>query len=269
MLKVYYKCYLAEQNGASMNRLENKVALITGIGSGIGRAAAQLFCQEGATVFGVDRNTEAGQAVAAELQQQSFEFHAADLSTEAACATAVDRCLEHHGKIDILYNNAGISVVKLFQKTDTADLERIFAVNFLSVFYLCQRVIPLMQQQGSGVIINTASELAIVAQPLYTAYCASKGAVLSFTRALALEYARQNIRINALCPGPIDTAMLQKEFDLDADPAAAQQQGIATMPIGRFGQPEEIAQVALFLASEAPPLLHGAAMVVDGAKTIL
>ncbi|NJR65164.1 MAG: SDR family oxidoreductase [Leptolyngbyaceae cyanobacterium CRU_2_3] len=127
-------------------------------------------------------------------------------------------------------------------------------MNFLSVFYLCQQVIPKMHQ--GGVIINTASELAIVAQPLYTAYCASKGAVLSFTRSLALEYAQSNIRINALCPGPIDTPMLQQEFNLDSDPIKAQEQGIATMPIGRLGKPEEIAQVALFLASEAPALMQ-------------
>jgi NAD(P)-dependent dehydrogenase (short-subunit alcohol dehydrogenase family) len=125
-----------------------------------------------------------------------------------------------------------------------------------------------MQHRG-GVIINTASELAVVAQPLYTAYCASKGAVLSFTRALALEYAQSNIRINALCPGPIDTPMLQQEFDLDADPLTAKAQGIASMPIGRLGTPEEIAQVALFLATDAPALMHGASLIVDGAKTIL
>jgi NAD(P)-dependent dehydrogenase (short-subunit alcohol dehydrogenase family) len=126
-----------------------------------------------------------------------------------------------------------------------------------------------MQQQGHGVIINTASELAIVAQPFYAAYCASKGAVLSFTRALALEYAQANIRINALCPGPIDTPMLQQEFNVDSDPVEARNQGIATMPIGRLGTPEEIAQVALFLAADAPALMHGASIVVDGAKTIL
>jgi len=253
-----------------MNRLAGKIALITGIGSGIGQAATRLFCAEGAIVFGVDRHLEAGHALAQELQtkHQKFHFHHADLATEMACAEAVHQCYTTYGQIDILYNNAGISTVTPFPQTDAATLEKILAVNFLSVFYLCQQVIPQMQQRG-GVIINTASELAIVAQPLYTAYCASKGAVLSFTRALALEYAQSNIRINALCPGPIDTPMLQKEFERDGDAEKSRQQGIATMPIGRFGQPEEIAKVALFLASEAPNLMHGASLVVDGAKTIL
>lgn len=251
--------------------LDGKVTLITGIGSGIGQAAARLFCQQGAAVFGVDRNVATGEALAEELQgqNQKFYFYAADLSTETACKQVVSQCCKVYDRIDILYNNAGISAVKTFSDTDSITLEQIFAVNFMSVFYLCQQVIPIMQQQGGGIIINTASELAIVAQPLYTAYCASKGAVLSFTRALALEYAQTNIRINALCPGPIDTPMLQQEFDIDTDPVKAKEQGIATMPIGRLGRAEEIAQVALFLASTAPQLMHGASLVVDGAKTIL
>jgi NAD(P)-dependent dehydrogenase (short-subunit alcohol dehydrogenase family) len=254
-----------------MNRLHNKVAMITGIGSGIGRAAAKLFCEEGAIVFGVDRNIDAGESIAIELTTQNyqFEFYPADLSSESECARAVEACFQKHGCIDILYNNAGISAVVLFEKTDRQTLEQVMAVNFMSVFYLCQQVVPKMQTQGNGVIINTASELAIVAQPLYAAYCASKGAVLSFTRALALEYAQANIQINALCPGPIDTPMLQQEFEIDPDPLQARDQGVSTMPIGRLGRPEEIAKVALFLAADAPTLMQGAAIVVDGAKTIL
>ncbi|MCU0550200.1 MAG: SDR family oxidoreductase [Leptolyngbya sp. Prado105] len=134
---------------------------------------------------------------------------------------------------------------------------------------LCQQVIPQMQQQKSGVIINTASELAIVAQPLYSAYCATKGAVLSLMRARALEYARDNIRINALCPGSIDTALLDQEFEQETDPAKAKADSVASMLIGRLGTPEEIAQVALFLASDAPQLMQGAALLVDGGKTII
>ena len=253
-----------------MGRLDGKVALITGIASGIGRAAAILFTAEGAQVFGVDRDESAGQALAEKLQAdgRSFHFFAADLSSEAACVQSVEQCCALYGRIDLLYNNAGIALVEPFGTTDAEMLERVMAVNFKSVFYLCQQAIPKMQQQGSGVVINTASELAIVAQPLYTAYCASKGAVLSLTRALALEYAKDKIRINALCPGPIATPMLQGEFDQADDPAQAKAEGIATIPLGRLGDPAEIAQVALFLASDAPALMHGAALVVDGGKTI-
>lgn len=254
-----------------MKQLDGKVVLITGVSSGIGRAAAQLFAEAGAFVFGVDCNWEVGEALATELSQKNlrFKFFNADLSTEQAVRETVFQCCQTYEHIDVLYNNAGISVVEPFEQVSATTLERIIAVNFVSVFYLCQQVIPIMKQQGGGVIINTASELALVAQPLYSAYCATKGAVLSFTRALALEYAQDNIRINALCPGPVDTQMLRKEFDIDSDPAKAREANIATMPIGRLGKPEEIASVALFLASDAPALLHGASLVIDGAKTII
>lgn len=253
-----------------MARLDGKVALITGVGSGIGRSAARLFAIAGAQVFGVDRDAATGESLAAELHQEqlAFHFHAADLSSCEAAIETVQQCQSIYGRIDILYNNAGISVLEPFTAVSTSTLEKILAVNFMSVFYLCQQVIPLMQRQNDGVIINTASELAIVAQPLYSAYCASKGAVLSLTRALALEYASSNIRINALCPGPIDTPMLAQEFEQDADPVRAKAEGIATIPIARLGKPEEIAQVALYLASEAPPFMHGSSIVVDGGKTI-
>ncbi|MGA7933739.1 MAG: SDR family oxidoreductase [Kovacikia sp.] len=253
-----------------MAKLNGKVALITGIGSGIGRSAARLFAENGASVFGVDCNQSAGQALADELRQErlDFQFFAADLADLATLIQGVTHCYQTYGRIDILYNNAGISVVESFPEVSPKTLERIMAVNFMATFHLCQQVIPGMKQQGGGVIINTASELAIVAQPLFTAYCASKGAVLAFTRALALEYAQDNIRINALCPGPTETQMLHREFATDTDPLRARNESIATIPIGRLGQPEEIAQVALFLASEAPQLMHGASLLVDGGKTI-
>ncbi|HEY9648423.1 MAG TPA: glucose 1-dehydrogenase [Chroococcidiopsis sp.] len=257
-----------------MNRLAGKVVIITGVASGIGLAATRLFCQQGAQVFGIDRNDAAGRSLSDQLSHElsndyRFHFHAADISSQAACAEAVAQCCATFGRVDVLYNNVGISAVTPFLQTEAATVDTIMAVNFMSVFFLCQQVIPIMQQQGGGVIINTASELAIAAQPLYSAYCASKGAVLAFTRAIALEYAQSNIRINAICPGPIDTPMLQAEFDIEPDPQQARQLGIATMPIGRFGQPDEIAQVALFLASDAPALMHGASIVVDGGKTII
>jgi NAD(P)-dependent dehydrogenase (short-subunit alcohol dehydrogenase family) len=252
-----------------MKQLDQKVVVITGVGAGIGRSAAQIFAQAGATVFGVDVDVEAGRSLSEELGSLKFQFFAADLSEQQAAVDAIATCYQTYGRVDVLYNNAGISVVEPFLTVSQATLEKILAVNFLSTFYLCQQVIPIMQQQKAGVIINTASELAVVAQPLYSAYCASKGAVLSLTRALALEYARDNIRINALCPGPVETQMLNQEFELDADPLRAREESIAGMPIARLGRPDEIAQVALFLASDAPRLLHGATLLVDGGKTIL
>lgn len=251
-----------------MKPLKEKVTIITGVGAGIGRAAARLFTEAGAMVFGVDCNEVAGKELTETLPPENFYFWQADLSTQQAAIATVEKCYQTYGKVDILYNNAGISKVEPFTSTTTALLEQIMAVNFMSVFYLCQQVIPIMQKQGGGTIINTASELAFVAQPLFSAYCASKGAVLAFTRAIALEYARDNIRINSLCPGPIDTQMLRQEFEAELDPAKAKNESIATIPIGRLGQPEEIARVALFLASDAPRLLQGASLLVDGGKTI-
>ncbi len=252
-----------------MKQLDRKVAVITGVGAGIGRSAARIFAQAGATVFGIDIDVEAGRSLSQELSSLKFEFFAADLSEQQGAVSAIAACYQTYGRVDVLYNNAGISVVEPFLTVSQTTLEKILAVNFLSTFYLCQQAIPIMQQQKEGVIINTASELAVVAQPLYSAYCASKGAVLSFTRALALEYARDNIRINALCPGPVETGMLNQEFELDADPMKARAESIAGIPIARLGQPDEIAQVALFLASDAPRLLHGSTLLVDGGKTIL
>lgn len=251
-------------------RLAGKVTLITGVASGIGREAACLFAAQGAQVFGVDRNLEGGEALAAHLHSQNlkFQFYSADLSQPKEVISVVEQCRQTYGSIDVLYNNAGISEVESFTDTSPESLERMLAINFKSAFYLCQQVVPLMQSQGGGVIINTASELSIVAQPRFTAYCASKGAVLSFTRALALEYAQHNIRINALCPGPIDTPMLDREFATETDFDQAKAESLATIPIRRLGRPEEIAQVALFLASDAPALLHGATLLIDGGKTI-
>ncbi|MGJ3252993.1 MAG: SDR family NAD(P)-dependent oxidoreductase [Elainellaceae cyanobacterium] len=254
-----------------MGRLDGKVALITGVSSGIGKASAQLFAQEGAHVFGVDLNADSGRAIAKTLNQHAriFQFFAADLTQDDQLDNAVRDCIKVFGRIDILYNNAGISSVQPFPEVSRTSLEHIFAINVIAVYRLCQLVIPHMQAQGGGVIINTASELSIVAQPLFTAYCATKGAVLSFTRALALEYARHNIRINTLCPGPIDTPMLQHEFATEPNPEKAQMASIESIPIGRLGDAHEIAQVALFLASEAPALMHGSSVVIDGGKTLL
>ena len=150
-----------------MGQLDQKVVIITGVGSGIGRAAARRFAQAGAIVFGVDINPATGAALTQELQDQqvAFQFLAADLAVPTAANEVVATCHQAHGRVDVLYNNAGISIVEPFLTVAPAHLAKLFAVNFMSTFYLCQQVIPVMQQQGGGVIINTASELAVVAQP--------------------------------------------------------------------------------------------------------
>jgi 3-oxoacyl-[acyl-carrier protein] reductase len=250
-------------------RLQQKVGLITGAGSGIGQVTAQLFAREGATEVAVDRNAEAVAKTQHWIEQQGGVCLAltVDVIQEQQVQEAIAQTLQQFGKLDVLFNNAGVSVLKKATDTTEADLDFLLGINVKGVFFGCKHAIPPMVQQGGGVIINTASELALVGQPLYAAYCATKGAVLALTRALSVEWAAQGIRINAVCPGPVKTPMLQAEFDIATDPTAEEQALIQSMPVGRLGTPEDIARVALFLASEEAQFIHGTAIVADGGRT--
>ena len=252
-------------------KLQGKVALITGAGSGIGRASALQFVREGAEVIAVDVS-ESGLAQT-NAQIEALGGHClsltVDVSQETQVKAAIAEVIERFGRLDILFNNAGISVLKPITETTEADWDKVIGVNLKGVFFGCKHAIPPMVTQGKGIIINTASELAMVAQPLYGAYCASKGGVLAMTRALALEWANQGIRINTLCPGPVQTPLLQAEFDNEADPIAGEQSVVDTIPLGRLGKPEEIAKVAVFLASDDSEFIHGASITVDGGKTAM
>jgi NAD(P)-dependent dehydrogenase (short-subunit alcohol dehydrogenase family) len=252
-------------------RLNQKISLITGAGSGIGQATAQLFASEGATVIAVDCNPDAVEKTQALIEQAGgvCQVLTVDVTQEQQVAAAIAQVIEQFGRLDVLFNNAGISVLKLATETTEAELDRLLAINVKGVFFGCKHAIPQMVKQGGGVIVNTASELAIVGQPLYSAYCATKGAVLSLTRALAVEWAAQGVRINAVCPGPVMTPMLQAEFDIAADPVTEEQTAIQSIPAGRLGAPTDIARVVLFLASEDAQFMHGSAVVADGGRTVL
>ncbi len=251
-------------------RLKNKVSLITGAGSGIGRATALLFAREGACVVAVDRDEQQVKKTQNLIQQAGgkCEAIALDVSQEEQVANAIATVVKTWGQLDVLFNNAGISLLKPVTETTEAEWDKVFNVNLKGVFFGCKHAIPQMAKQGNGAIVNTASELAIVAQPLYGAYCATKAGVLALTRVLALEWAAKGIRINAVCPGPIATPMLQAEFDLADNPIDEEKLAIKSIPAGRLGTPEDIAKVALFLASVDAQFVHGAAIVADGGKTI-
>jgi NAD(P)-dependent dehydrogenase (short-subunit alcohol dehydrogenase family) len=251
-------------------RLKDQVSLITGAGSGIGQAVALKFASEGAIVVIVDRNLELAEKTQHLIEQAGGTGWAlaVDVTQEQQVADAIATTIQQFGRLDILHNNAGISILKPITETTEADWDFLFNVNLKGVFFGCKHAIPIMVQQGAGVIINTASELAIVGQPLYTAYCATKGGVLAFTRALSVEWAAKGIRINAICPGPTKTPMLEAEFNLASDPMAEESAAIQSIPFGRLGAPDDIAGVALFLASDDAKFVHGAAIVVDGGKTI-
>lgn len=252
-------------------RLSNKVSLITGAGSGIGQATALKFASEGATVILADRNLEAAEKTHALIAQAGgmSQAVAVDITQEQQVADAIAQTVEQFGRLDILHNNAGVSIVKPITETTEADWDFLFGVNLKGMFFGCKHAIPYMVQQGGGIIINTASELSIIGQPLYSAYCATKGGVLAFTRALSVEWVSKGIRINAICPGPTNTPMLQAEFDIAADPSAEAAAAIQSIPAGRLGTPEDIARVAVFLASDDAEFVHGAAIVADGGRTIL
>jgi NAD(P)-dependent dehydrogenase (short-subunit alcohol dehydrogenase family) len=246
-------------------RLDGKVALITGGGSGMGKVASELFASEGARVILTDVNDEAGAATAAGIGSHAQFVHA-DVSKEAEARGMVDAALERFGRLDILYNNAGVMLPE-DGSVDAAD-ERIWdltlAVNVKGVAFGCKYGIPAMLASGGGSIINVASFVAwLGAATSQTAYTASKGAVLAMTREIAVEYARRGIRCNALCPGPIETPLL---LALLSDEEKKQRRFVH-IPMGRLGRAEELAKAALFLASDDSSYMTGASLIVDGGIT--
>ena len=249
-------------------RLREKVAIITGAGSGIGRESALLFAREGARVLVAEVNDSAGQAVVSEIERAGgiARFAHADVSKAADAEAMVAAAEQAWGRLDVLFNNAGIfpdkdgSVVD----TDEATWDLVMRVNLKGVFFGCKYAIPAMLRSGGGSIVNTASFVALMgAATPQIAYTASKGGVLSMTREIAVEFARKGIRANALCPGPVDTPLLQ---ELMSDPARKARR-LVHIPPGRLAKPAEIAQAALFLASDESSYVNGATFTVDGGIT--
>jgi NAD(P)-dependent dehydrogenase (short-subunit alcohol dehydrogenase family) len=246
--------------------LIDKVALITGAASGIGRATALLFAHEGAAVTIADVNNQAGAAVAEEIVGSGGHaiFERADVTQAADCQRVVERTLRQLGGIHILFNNAGImrraSVIELSEE----DWDRVMAVNVKSIFLMSRQVIPVMAKAGGGSIINTASGWGLAGGPRAALYCASKGAVVLLTKAMAIDHGPQKIRVNCICPGDTNTGMLRNEAQQLGEPEDLFLADSARRPLGRIGKAEEIAQAALYLASDASSFVTGTALVVDG-----
>lgn len=249
-------------------RLQNEVALITGAGSGIGRESAFLFAAEGAAVVAVDVNLPTAEAVAADITAAGGKAIAvrADVSQAAECEAMVAAAETTFGKLTVLFNNAGISHADDDDAMSTTEAvwDLTFAINVKGVFLGCKYGIPALQRAGGGSIINTASFVAILgAATPQLAYTASKGAVLSMTRELAAIHARQNIRVNALCPGPLRTELLMKYLNTEEK----KQRRLVHIPMGRFGEAAEIAKAALYLASSDSSFVTGSEFLVDGGIT--
>jgi NAD(P)-dependent dehydrogenase (short-subunit alcohol dehydrogenase family) len=244
-----------------MQRLQDRIAVITGAGSGIGLASARRMAAEGAKVIAVDIDKAAGQAAADET---GGIFIAADVSSEEDVRRVFDGVADEFGRVDIAFNNAGISPPEddSILTTGIDAWRRVQEINLTSVYLCCKYVIPHMRRHGKGSIINTASFVAVLgAATSQISYTASKGGVLAMSRELGVQFAREGIRVNALCPGPVNTPLLRELFAKDPERAARR---LVHVPVGRFAEPEEIAAAVAFLASDDASFITASQFLVDG-----
>lgn len=256
-----------------MGKLTNKAAIITGATSGIGKATALLFAEEGAELVITGRRAQLGRHLEQAIRAAGGRcvFVEADHTRAEDCSRVVERSLTEFGRIDILFNNAGIVTSGTAETTPEEVWNETFAVNVTAVWRMSRLVLPLMRKQGKGVIINNGSDWSVVAGRDAFPYIMSKGAVAMMTKSMALDFARENIRVNAVCPG--DTLVerwLEKGYFEDGDPVTIEQamrEASAYLPMGRFGKPEEIAQAVLFLACDDSSFVTGHLLLVDGGNT--
>jgi 2-keto-3-deoxy-L-fuconate dehydrogenase len=249
-----------------MFSLKDKVALVTGAGSGIGKAIAQVFARAGARVFVADRDANGGAGTVSRITEAGghAEFFQLDVANEAECEAARVAVHAKSGRLDVLVNNAGIGHVGTMLQTTGADMDRLYSVNVRGMFNVTKNFLPAMIERKRGVIINMASIGGVVAVRDRLAYTTTKFAVVGFTKALALDHALDGIRCNCICPGRVETPFVKARLAEYPDPAQARRDMESTQAIGRMAQPEEIAAAALYLASDEAAFVTGTDFIIDG-----
>jgi NAD(P)-dependent dehydrogenase (short-subunit alcohol dehydrogenase family) len=249
-------------------RFNGRVVLVTGGSEGMGFAAARAFLEEGAKVVITGRDeTKGARAIEALGEKGPVRFVRGDVSIADDAERMVEETVNAFGRIDVLFNNAGVYLEKLAEDTSEAEWDRVIDINLKGTFLVSRYAIPHMRRQGGGAIVNNSSDAGLVGNRLCPAYCASKGGVTIMTKAMALDYARFNIRVNCVNPGCVDTPMLAHEAESSDDPLKFMERADADHPIGRVGRAEEVASAVLFLASDDSSFITGAALSVDGGLT--
>ena len=251
-------------------KLSNKIALITGAGSGIGRASAILFSKEGAKIAVADVDEKGGQQTVEAINNQGGEaiFIKTDVTKEPDVASMVRTTVENYAKLDILFNNAGIGTpFIMLENTEESLWDRVMAINVKGIFFGCKYAAPVMKKQGGGVIVNTASIAAVRPRAGLSAYSASKAAVITLTKCAAMELAPFNIRVNCINPVVTDTPFILKTIEADKIDEAKKAM-LGTIPLGRMGQPEDMAKAALYLVSDDSSLVTGISLNVDGGRSV-
>ncbi|MDX2215343.1 MAG: glucose 1-dehydrogenase [Oculatellaceae cyanobacterium bins.114] len=252
-----------------MGRVEGKACVVTGAGSGIGRAIAERLAEEGGKVICVDLNQDTAIATAETIQKSGgvAEAFAADVSDPLQVNAFVAFCVEHYGQIDVLVNNAGVNIPGVFHEVSDAVIDKTLNVNLKGTMYGCRAAIPYMLRIGKGAIVNISSVNGLVSEPFLAVYSASKGGVVMLTRGIALDYAKQGIRCNAICPGWVDTPINYAHADMMGGLDKIYASIDSFQPIGRPGEPREIAHLALFLASDEASFITGSIISADGGMT--
>jgi NAD(P)-dependent dehydrogenase (short-subunit alcohol dehydrogenase family) len=250
-------------------RLEGKAGIVTGAGAGLGRAVLLAATREGARIVAFEIDPEAGESAVEEAQAAggAAVFHRGDVREEDDWTAAIDRCVDEFGAFDILDNNAGVAIEKRLHDTSLEDWDAVNAVNLRGTFLGCKLGVIAMRERGGGSIVNTGSIVSLTGDPILPAYATTKTGIVGLTRVIAVDYAEDGIRCNCICPGDMDTPMLQRSFARAPDPAAMRREMEAAYPLRRIADPAEIANAVVFLLSDESSFVTGSLLVADGGLT--